>query len=57
VFLFVSEDGTISGWRMALGTNAEVLQTADPLNVYKGALGVPGEELSAPGAVTSSRAP
>ena len=25
-FLFVSEDGTISGWRNALGTNAEVLQ-------------------------------
>jgi uncharacterized protein (TIGR03118 family) len=37
VFLFVNEDGTISGWRTALGTNAEVLQTADPLNVYKGA--------------------
>jgi uncharacterized protein (TIGR03118 family) len=37
VFLFVSEDGTIAGWRTALGTSAEVLQTADPLNVYKGA--------------------
>jgi len=36
-FLFVSEDGTISGWRSALGTTAEVLQTADPANVYKGA--------------------
>jgi uncharacterized protein (TIGR03118 family) len=35
-FLFVSEDGTISGWRGALGTSAEVLQTADPANVYKG---------------------
>src|SRR5205085_1980927 len=29
-FLFVSEDGTISGWRGALGTNAEVLQLSDP---------------------------
>jgi uncharacterized protein (TIGR03118 family) len=36
-FLFVSEDGTISGWRGALGTNAEVLQTASPANSYKGA--------------------
>src|SRR6266705_5720864 len=27
-FLFVSEDGVISGWRGALGTNAEVLQLA-----------------------------
>ncbi|HYP67810.1 MAG TPA: TIGR03118 family protein [Thiobacillaceae bacterium] len=36
-FLFVSEDGTVSGWRGALGTNAEVLATADPANVYKGA--------------------
>ncbi|SPP99682.1 conserved exported hypothetical protein [Candidatus Sulfobium mesophilum] len=36
VFLFVSEDGTISGWRGALGTFAEVLQTADSANVYKG---------------------
>jgi uncharacterized protein (TIGR03118 family) len=35
-FLFVSEDGTISGWRGALGTNAERLQLADPANVYKG---------------------
>lgn len=35
-FLFVSEDGTISGWRGALGTNAEILQTASSLNVYKG---------------------
>jgi uncharacterized protein (TIGR03118 family) len=35
-FLFVSEDGTISGWRGALGTTAEVLQLGDPTNVYKG---------------------
>jgi uncharacterized protein (TIGR03118 family) len=35
-FLFVNEDGTISGWRGALGTNAEVLKTADTANVYKG---------------------
>ena len=35
-FLFVSEDGTISGWRGALGTVAEVLQTGSPDNVYKG---------------------
>jgi uncharacterized protein (TIGR03118 family) len=35
-FLFVNEDGTISGWRNALGTNAERLQVADPSNVYKG---------------------
>lgn len=37
VFLFVSEDGTISGWRGALGTDAEVLQTASADNSYKGA--------------------
>jgi uncharacterized protein (TIGR03118 family) len=35
-FLFVSEDGTISGWKPALGTNAETLQTANPANIYKG---------------------
>jgi uncharacterized protein (TIGR03118 family) len=35
-FLFVSEDGTISGWRGALGTSAEVLATR-PTAVYKGA--------------------
>jgi len=35
-FLFVSEDGTISGWRGALGTNAEVLQLASDTNSYKG---------------------
>jgi uncharacterized protein (TIGR03118 family) len=36
LFLFVSEDGTISGWRPALGTLAERLQTPSPTNVYKG---------------------
>jgi uncharacterized protein (TIGR03118 family) len=36
-FLFVSQDGTISGWRGALGTTAEVLQIADPANSYTGA--------------------
>ncbi|WP_165250436.1 TIGR03118 family protein [Paludisphaera soli] len=35
-FLFASEDGTISGWRGALGTTAEVLQTGLVDNVYKG---------------------
>jgi len=35
-FLFVSEDGTISGWRGALGTTAETLQVASDANVYKG---------------------
>ena len=35
-FLFVSEDGTISGWRGALGTTAEILQLPDPGVVYKG---------------------
>jgi len=35
-FLFVSEDGTVSGWRGALGTTAEVLQTGTPDNNYKG---------------------
>jgi uncharacterized protein (TIGR03118 family) len=35
-FLFVSEDGTISGWRGALGTTAEVLQLGSAANVYKG---------------------
>jgi uncharacterized protein (TIGR03118 family) len=34
-FLFVSEDGTISGWKS--GTMAEVLQSPDVANVYKGA--------------------
>ena len=38
-FLFVNEDGTVSGWRGALGTTAETLQLADPANVYKGLAG------------------
>src|SRR4051794_37244752 len=36
-FLFASEDGTISGWRSALGTNAETLALPSDANVYKGA--------------------
>lgn len=36
LFLFVSEDGTVSGWRNALGTTAEVLQIASDTNSYKG---------------------
>lgn len=36
-FLFVSEDGTVSGWRSALGTHAETLVPASDNNVYKGA--------------------
>jgi uncharacterized protein (TIGR03118 family) len=35
-FLFASEDGTFSGWRAALGTNAETLVSGDTANVYKG---------------------
>jgi uncharacterized protein (TIGR03118 family) len=35
IFVFASEDGTISGWRGALGTNAEVL-VSRPTAVYKG---------------------
>jgi uncharacterized protein (TIGR03118 family) len=35
-FVFVSEDGTISGWRGALGTAAETLQSGSSANVYKG---------------------
>jgi len=35
IFLFVSEDGTISGWRPDLGTNAEIL-TSRGTAVYKG---------------------
>lgn len=34
LFLFVSEDGTISGWQS--GTTAQVLQTGSDSNVYKG---------------------
>ena len=37
LFLFVSEDGTVSGWRPLLGSNAETLALASPNNVYKGA--------------------
>lgn len=36
LFLFVGEDGTISGWRGSLGTSAEVLALSSPDNVYKG---------------------
>jgi uncharacterized protein (TIGR03118 family) len=40
-FLFVSEDGTVSGWRPALGTTglipAETRVSASPNNSYKGA--------------------
>src|SRR5262249_8994313 len=35
-FLFVNEDGTISGWRLSLGTNAETLVPGITNNVYKG---------------------
>jgi uncharacterized protein (TIGR03118 family) len=35
-FLFVSEDGTVSGWRGALGTTAETLALSSAANVYKG---------------------
>ncbi len=41
VFIFASEDGTISGWRPALGSNAEVL-TARSNAVYKGITLAPG---------------
>jgi uncharacterized protein (TIGR03118 family) len=34
-FLFVSEDGTVSGWRGSLGTTAETLATASSA-IYKG---------------------
>jgi uncharacterized protein (TIGR03118 family) len=36
LFLFASEDGTVSGWRGALGSNAERLVVGDPAHVYKG---------------------
>jgi len=36
LFLFVSEDGTISGWRSNLGTSAETLATGSSANIYKG---------------------
>jgi uncharacterized protein (TIGR03118 family) len=35
-FLFDSEDGTVSGWRNALGTAAETLVLPSTNNVYKG---------------------
>lgn len=35
-FLFDSEDGTVSGWRSALGTTAETLVPGSTANVYKG---------------------
>ena len=35
-FLFVGENGTVSGWRGALGTHAETLQAGSVDNVYKG---------------------
>jgi len=34
-FLFVSEDGTVSGWRGSLGTNAETLASVN--GIFKGA--------------------
>jgi uncharacterized protein (TIGR03118 family) len=36
-FLFVSEDGTVSGWRGALGTTAQVLVAGSAANNYQGA--------------------
>jgi len=36
-FLFVTEGGTIAGWRNALGTTAERLQLGSANNIYKGA--------------------
>ena len=35
-FLFANEDGTVSGWRGALGTTAETLVAGSSSNVYKG---------------------
>lgn len=35
-FLFVSEDGTVSGWRSSLGTSAEQLSAASSSHLYKG---------------------
>ena len=40
VFIFASGDGTISGWRPALGTVAEILAPR-PSAVYKGITLVP----------------
>ncbi len=36
LFIFASEDGTIDGWRGALGANAEVLSSSSSGAVYKG---------------------
>lgn len=36
LFLFAGEDGTISGWRGALGTMAETIVPGSPDNGYKG---------------------
>jgi uncharacterized protein (TIGR03118 family) len=36
LFIFASEDGTISGWRPSLGTAAEVLVPGSSNSVYKG---------------------
>ena len=36
LFLFDSEDGTVSGWRNALGSAAETLVVGSTANVYKG---------------------
>jgi uncharacterized protein (TIGR03118 family) len=41
-FLFASEDGTISGWRPALGTTAEVLATVTGASYKGSALGTSG---------------
>ena len=46
LFLFVSEDGTISGWRGALGTMAETLVPGSASNVYKGAASPPSVQHS-----------
>lgn len=35
-FIFAGEDGSISGWRGALGTNAELLVSPNPDAAYKG---------------------
>jgi len=35
-FIFASEDGSISGWRGALGTTAELLRSPSDDNAYKG---------------------
>ncbi len=37
VFIFVSEDGTVSGWRGGIGNTAETLVVGSDDNVYKGA--------------------